>query len=241
MKRSLVLFWILAVFATALAFDFAADGGWLRLFEQRLKVTSPQDAVIRTDTVTINNVHVDTLELAAALDTVVAQWGVLTFIVGDNTDTVRYVFAVAPTGDTLFLSAPLEDSTAANDSAIVEFYSDDLVVDTTEGRVFKGHEVGTCRFHGLTARIREVNHSDSCGVIIVVRNRLHDLGDWVTFLTATLDSSYTDTTIVWADSLADGTLPGDQWQVLVIAADSVGGVANRVFSFKPEVFLQCSK
>ncbi len=241
MKRIAGILLAVAIPLSMVVADFAADGGWLLLFDKSPRLVSPQDEVTRTDTVTINNVHVDTLELAAPIDTTtpMPQFAVLTFIVGDNTDTVRHVFAVAPTGDTLFLLTALEDSTAANDSAVVEWYTDETALDTAWAGIEK--RMPTCASYSLIARLNSINHSDSCGVIVVFRNRTEDGGTWATIFTAYLDSAaMADTFTSFGDS-ATAWLIGDQWQTIVILADSVGGVTGRQLVTDIDALIRCKK
>lgn len=234
MKRVAILVAVLLVSAAVAFAEFGADGGFLSLFADEVVRVADVDTVIRTDTVTINNVHVDTIELASALDTVVAQWGILTFIVGDNTDTVRYVATVAPTGDTLFLSADLEDSTAANDSAIVEWYSDRVTVDTVATVAHEWpYAFGSNVF---VSRLVSMTQDDSTGVKIVGQSKIGSNDEWYEVFAHTLDEDGEEATTAFGDTNASGYYVGNYFRTLVITYDSTGGEADRINATKVEVY-----
>lgn len=238
---------VLAVAGIASAdWNFNRDGGVFDFgLAKKMSLTSPVDTVILTDTIGILNItksklYFDSLTWAASAAP--SQWAKITFFDGSNRDTVRYSQHASAWGprDTLVIRGDsLSANTAATDSAIVEWYSNGVATCTTRSPIVP-HQLTALAHIVLTARILEMNHFDSTGVKMVVRNRMGDNGDWHTMWVAYLDTIEEVDTAFGGDTTG-GNFIGDQWDVLVIQADSTGSETNRRFVVRPELLLRGRK
>lgn len=226
--------------------NFERDGGVFSFgLPKKMTLTSPVDTVILTDTIGILNVtksklYFDSLTWAASAAP--SQWAKITFFDGANDDTVRYSQHASAWGprDTLVIRGDsLAANTAATDSAIVQWYSNGTTIDTTQSPV-RPYKLSALAHIVLTARVLEMNHFDSTGVKIVVRNRMGANGAWHTVWVAYLDTVEEIDTAFGGDTTG-GNFIGDEWDVLTILADSLGSGTNRELVVTPELLIRGRK
>lgn len=248
MKRVFGIGLIVLVVAGIAAADwnFNRDGGVFDFgLPRKMKLDAPTDTVILTDTIGVLNVSKSKLyfdSLTWAASAAPSQWAKITFFDGANQDTVRYSQHASAWGprDTLVIRGDsLAANTAATDSVIVEWYSNGTSIDTTQAPV-EPYELSALAHIVLTARITEMNLFDSTGVKMVVRNRMGDHGDWHTMWVAYFDTIEEMDTAFSGDTTG-GNFIGDQWDVLVILADSTGSGTNRRLVVTPELLLRGRK
>lgn len=230
MRRMVGLLLVVAVMSGVAVADFFTDGGFFPLIAKtQVSLRSPVDTVLLRDTFVVANANNDTLTFAGAtFTTPTSQWAKLTFLSGDNEDSVRYAnkFSGDASDDSVWLTEDLSVATSVGDSILVEFYSDLTTVDTTEFRIYKERLAVFEKFTFL-ARCIDLNVFDSSGIKLVVQNRWGDDGAWTTIWTAYLDTIEEQDTVMNGDTTSAGVWFGDQWQGLAILEDSVGGSAVR--------------
>lgn len=228
-KRTVTVLAMLIVWSAVALASFAANGGWVRIFREVANVTAPVDTVLHVDTLTILNATSSRLEFdSTSWTTPVGQWTKLTFTTGDNADTVRYGYYASPFGakDSIFITGDsLSAATAANDSVIVEWYSNIVKADTTISATY--FDVPAFYHNSFLARAVDLSNLDSTGLTYVVQTRVGDNGTWQTFATLGLMTE-TDTAVAKADTLGSSNLlMGNQIRILRIFVDSVGGTVRR--------------
>ena len=228
-KRTIALLTLLVVWSAIAYADFATNGGWIRIFYENKVVTAPVDTVLHVDTIRILNVTKSRLEFdSTEWTTPVGQWTKLTFFDGSNKDTIRYGYYASPFGakDSIFIRGDsLPANTASTDSVIVAWYSNIVKVDTSISVALK--EAPSFTRNAFLARALNLSNLDSTGLTYIIQHRVGDNGTWATVATLGLMTE-ADSSVSKADTLASANLLfGNQWRVLRVFVDSVGGTVRR--------------
>lgn len=238
LKRVAILVAVLLVSAAVAFAEFGADGGFLSLFADEIVTVADLDTIVlASDTVGIINAQNDTLRLAGGeFTTAPSQWGEITFITGANTDTVRYFSKASgdDSDDSLWLTVDLTTATSANDSAVINWYSDRVTVDTVATVAHEWpYAFGSNVF---VSRLVSMTQDDSTGVKIVGQSKIGSNDEWYEVFAHTLDEDGEEATTAFADTNASGYYVGNYFRTLVITYDSTGGEADRINATKVEVY-----
>lgn len=232
-KRTIALLTLLAVWsAIAVAVDFNRDGGWSRIFWDVDVVTAPVDTFpTDADTFVVTNASTTKLDLDSLSWSTgqASRTAKITFLHFTTTaalrDTVRYSSRQSIAGPKDTIIVPTLSAACANgDSIMVQWYSDNVGVDTV---IQTRKDIPVFARNAFLARTTTLSNVDSTGVTFVIQTRVGDSGTWATVATMGMMTE-TDSSLAFADTLSASNLfIGDQIRTLRIFADSVGGTVRR--------------